>query len=672
MHPQAWYASFNRSIGLRLQLATVAALISLAVLLTAIYFVDSARIEDSRLTLLKVVTGTAVKIAGGFEAQAERGLLSHEEAQRQAAAAISSMRYLDNQYLWINTIDYRMIMHPIKPALDGQDIRAIRDPTGHAFFADAADIVRAHGAGTVRYFWPRPGSDQPVPKLSFVQGFAPWGWVVGTGVYVDDLAAARLHLAAGLGGLGLFAAFVTGGAIALLARSVVRPLRNLTTRTTQLSAGDLDAAIPFSDRSDELGALARALSILQENSRERLRLEGAAVTDRVFRDRRQALMEMLTQDFGTVISGVLTRMGGSAERMSSCARDMSDGIQRTRHAASRTSDECGVAARDLGTVAAAVVELSCSVDEISRQVAHTTTATREAARRALETDASFVQLADAGKRIGTIGQTISGIAAQTTLLALNATIEAARAGEAGRGFAVVAGEVKALAGQAAHATAEISQNVQAIGQRTSQTAEAIRAVGSAIAQVEHVAAAIAAAVDQQGAATREISASVAAVAENGGHTATSMSNVVADADQAEELSRAVLAASGEIGIAACTLRDEVDLFLHTMAQDESIRRKYERIACDGATAQLNVPDYGFIAVRVQDISRSGAALITDWKGQVGSELSLIVAGAGAISGRVVRCAANLVAIAFRQDDENLAMADAALAILTAKTARKAA
>ena len=671
MQPKA-YASINRSIGLRLQLATVAALLSLGVLLSTVYVVDSARIQEDRLTLLRVVAGTAVKIAGGFQAQVEHGLLSREEAQRRAAATISTMRYFDNQYLWINTVDYRMVMHPIKPALDGQDIRAIRDPTGHAFFAEAADIVRAHGSGTVSYFWPRPGAVTASPKLSYVQGFTPWGWVIGTGVYVDDLAVARLHLAAALSGLGLIAALVTGGAIALLARSVVRPLRSLTTRTTQLSSGDLDAAIPFSDRSDELGALARALTILQENSRARLRLEEDAATDRVIRDRRQALMDTLTLDFGTVISGVLTRMGGSAERMATCARDMSEGMQRTRRTASDTADECGVAARDLATVAAAVVQLASSVAEISRQVAHTTTATQEAVRLARETDTSFTQLADAGKRIGDIGQTISGIAGQTNLLALNATIEAARAGEAGRGFAVVAGEVKALAGQAASATAEIGQNVAAIGHRTTQTAQAIRAVGSAITQVDTVSAAIAAAVDQQGSATREISVSIETVTRTGGHTAAAMREFVADADRTEELSRAVLAASAEIGVVASTLRNEVDMFLCTMAQEESFRRKYDRTPCDGAPALLSVPGGDTRTVHVQDISRGGAALLTSWSGEVGSELSLIVPGMAPISARVIRCGANLVAVAFRQDDANLALADAALPILTAATQLRAA
>jgi methyl-accepting chemotaxis protein len=667
MHTQAWRASFSRSIGLRLQLATVAALVSLAVLLSAVYYVDSARIENDRLSLLRVVAGTAAKIAGGFAAQVEQGHLSQADAERQAAAAISSMRYFDNQYLWINTIDYRMVMHPIKPALNGQDIRAIRDPTGHAFFAEGADIVRAHGSGTISYFWPRPGSDKPVPKMSFVQGFAPWGWVIGTGVYVDDLAVERRHLAAALAALGLAAAVLTGAAIALLARSVVRPLRILTTRTTLLSAGDLDAAVPFRDRSDELGALARALSILQENSRERFRLERDAVSERLVRDRRQALMDMLTQDFCTVISGVLTRMGISAEHMSSCARDMTTGMQRTRGTAVETAEECGIAARDLGTIAAAIVQLSSSVKEISRQVVHTTTATGEAVRRARETDASFTHLAEAGKRIGVIGNTISGIAGQTNLLALNATIEAARAGEAGRGFAVVAGEVKALAGQAAHATQEIGQNVQAIGFRTAETAEAIRAVGSAIADVDNVAAAIAAAIDQQGAATREISASVEAVTRTGGHTATAMSEVVADAVRTAEQSRAVLVASTEIENFASTLRDEVDMFLRAMAQDESIRRKYERVPCDGAAAHLMAAAGTASAVTVQDMSRGGAALRARWLGEVGSEVQLIVPGVGPLYARVVRCDTNLVAVAFRQDDANLSLVDAALSVLSVQT-----
>ena len=661
----------TRSIGTRLQLATATAVVAVGLLLGAVYAVESARIVDDRVALLHAVTNTAAGIAAGYEAEVRAGRLSADVARRMAATAIGAMRYFDNQYVWVSDVDYRMVMHPIKPELNGTDIRQVRDPSGLALFAVAADIVRDRGEGTLAYQWPRPGSDQPVPKLSYVQGFAPWGWVIGTGVYADDLTRAKQHMAEALAGFGVAAAFLVGAVIALLGRSVARPTRALTAATDRLSKGDLAVTIPGLTRADELGALARALAVLQANSSERLRLERAAADDRAARDRRQAAMERQTQDFGTVISGVLTRLTGAAGKMSDTAQHLADGTSRTRRSATQTAEGSTASSRDLATVAAATVELSASVDEISRRVADTTTATREAVGRSSETDATFVNLAGLAERIGDVGRTISGIAGQTNLLALNATIEAARAGDAGKGFAVVANEVKALAGQTTRATTEIGEKVTGIGAAVKQTAEAIRLVGGAISRVDAVTVAIAAAIEQQGATTREIAHSVQAVAQTSERTASAMAEVAAIADRTGAMSQTVLAASADIGEVANTLRTEVDDFLHTMAQTDSFSRRYERTSCHGRPARLIVPDGGTATgkgeaqVAIQDISRGGAALRTSWRGDVGVTVQLAVPGAPTpLGARVVRHDGTILAVAFCQDQRTLADVDAAVAVLT--------
>jgi methyl-accepting chemotaxis protein len=654
----------HRSIAARLHLATAAAIASVSVVLLAVYSIESVRITEDRVSLLQAIDNAAAAIASGYEAQERAGALNRADAQRGAAAAIGAMRYFGDQYVWINTTDYQMVMHPIKPALNGHDVRDIRDPTGKPLFAIAADIARQHGSGTLDYLWPRPGSTEPVPKLSYIQAFVPWGWAIGTGVYIDDLKAERVRLAQTLAGLGLVAVMITGTVITVLGRSVTGPVRTLTADTHRLSRGDLEAPVSGQGRGDEVGALARTLAVLQENARERVRLEEKLASERVRSDRRRTAMDQETQDFGVVISTVLQRMGDSAASLAAIAKDMMDATVRMQQRASEVAEETGAAARDLGTVASATAQLSAGGDEIARQVATSLVATQAAGGRAAETASTFESLATLAGQIGEVGRGIASIAGQTNLLALNATIEAARAGEAGRGFAVVANEVKALAGKTATATNKISENVASIDSATQQTEAAIQAVSAAIAKVDGVAAAIAETIDRQASATREIATRVQTVSHAGERTAFAMADVVSMAEATGMLGEMIERASAEISEAAGALRGQVAHFLRAMAGDETSKRRYERVGCHGAPASLVVGNHDAIAVAVQDISRGGAALRTTWSGEVGTEASLALpGGAPQVAGHVVRVQGGVVAIAFRQDEHTLDQADAAMAQL---------
>src|SRR6266496_4497572 len=120
----------------------------------------------------------------------KEGKISRPEAQRRAIDAIRAMRYAGNNYFWINDEHPTMVMHPMKPEMEGQDLTSVKDPSGKAIFVDFVNAARTPNGDYVYYLWPMPGKEQPVAKLSFVKSFAPWGWVIGTGIYIDDVDAA--------------------------------------------------------------------------------------------------------------------------------------------------------------------------------------------------------------------------------------------------------------------------------------------------------------------------------------------------------------------------------------------------------------------------------------------------------------------------------------------------
>ena len=139
---------------------------------------------------MRQVVEVAHGIAVHFQALSSKGTMPDEEARQRAAAAIQALRYSGNEYIWINDMHPRMVKHPIRPELNGQDLSGNKDPNGLALFVEFVRTVKAQGAGFVPYMWPKAGSDTPVEKASYVKGFEPWGWVIGSGVYIDTVNAA--------------------------------------------------------------------------------------------------------------------------------------------------------------------------------------------------------------------------------------------------------------------------------------------------------------------------------------------------------------------------------------------------------------------------------------------------------------------------------------------------
>ncbi|WP_135469520.1 methyl-accepting chemotaxis protein [Crenalkalicoccus roseus] len=551
-------------IALRIHGITLVALFGVLATVGFKAWVQVREEEQHRIALLTGITDSALAIAAHYEAEERAGRQTREAAQRAAIEAIRAIRYRGEEYLWINDMAPRMVMHPFRPDLEGKDLSDFKDPNGFRLFAAFVDAVRREGSGVVGSLWPRPGAQQPVEKLSYVRGFAPWGWVIGTGVYVDDLRAAQANDIREALLVVTVVGLLVGLLAWLIARGITRPLAALTTATAAMAEGDLDSAVPGTRRADEVGVLARALEAFRAQGLEKRRLEAAAATERAARDRRQAAMERHIQEFGASISGVMATLGGSAEAMRKAAEKMAEAVRHTREGAASTASGAEESARNLGAVAAAAEELTASIGEITRQVAQAAQAAQAAVERARATDATVRGLSEAAGQIGEVVRLIADIAGQTNLLALNATIEAARAGEAGKGFAVVAGEVKALAAQTAKATEQIGVQVAAIQEATGEAVGAVREVGEAIGRVSEVAATIAAAVEEQGAATREIAASVQTVARQNETATRAMCEVSDVAEGARGSSDAVLSAADEVAHVSARLRQEVDHFLAAM------------------------------------------------------------------------------------------------------------
>jgi methyl-accepting chemotaxis protein len=357
-----------------------------------------------------------------------------------------------------------------------------------------------------------------------------------------------------------------------VSRGVVRPIIAISQVMQRLSGGELEIAIPHSQRTDEIGDMARSVEVFKQHTQDIERLAAEQEAARVAKERRQAAMEQYTQEFGSTISGVMTALAESAEGMRGAADTMANTASAVHAQAADTAANAAKSAQDLTTVAAAVEELTSSVGEISRQVTSSAEVSRRAVERAEASHATMKGLVDATSRIGDVVHLISDIAGQTNLLALNATIEAARAGEAGKGFAVVAGEVKSLAAQTAKATSEIGSQIEMVRGATSDALAAMTEIGSFIGKMDEVSAAISAAVGQQSATTHEIAASVQAVSRATEDTARAMAQVVGVADTAGGTSRDVLSGASDIGREASTLRAEIERFLSRVRSDREERQ----------------------------------------------------------------------------------------------------
>lgn len=453
-----------------------------------------------------------------------------------------------------------MLAHP-NARLVGTDVSGLQDPTGKKFIGEMIDVVKADGAGYVEYLWPRDGSDEPIKKLSYVKNVPQWGWMIGTGIYMDDVSSAFWTKAATFAIVGVLLVAATIALSTFVSRSITTPVRGLTGVMEALTGGNKSVEVVGINRKDEIGDMSRAVLVFKDSMIKADQLTAEQAKEHENRERRARRVEELTKTFGDDIDQILEVVSSAATELNSTAESMSAIGEETTRQATAVSAASEQASSNVQTVATAAEELSASISEIGRQVNHSSAISREAADEARRTNQIVTGLAQSAERIGEVVSLINDIADQTNLLALNATIEAARAGDAGKGFAVVANEVKNLASQVSRATEEISQQIAQVQGETRSAVSAIEGIVRTVEEVNEVAAAIASAVEEQNAATAEISRNVQEAAAGSQEVSRNIVGVTEAAHEAGSAAAQVLSASNQMAEQANTLNGIVQRFL---------------------------------------------------------------------------------------------------------------
>lgn len=375
---------------------------------------------------------------------------------------------------------------------------------------------------------------------------------------------ANREMALVLTGLGAAALIAVVLGVLIIARSIARPLSQITATIKRVADGADHIEVPHVGRSDEIGALARAIGVFQEAMARNRSLNAQVVQDSEARDARGRQIESSVETFRGAIGSVLRAVQDNAATMRGTAQTIASVAANASGRAVAAASATEQASSNVSAVAGAAEELSASVQEIGRQVKQSSGAVEQAGTRTDRSITEIEGLAATTQRIDGVLSLIQAIAEQTNLLALNATIEAARAGEAGRGFAVVAHEVKALAGQTAKATAEIGENVGLIQASTRSSVAAVREIGQAVREINSVTANIASAIGQQDAATREISVNAQMAAQGNETLVQNIGSLRDDIGQTSHAAESVLTASNDLTATAETLSREVEQFFRSL------------------------------------------------------------------------------------------------------------
>jgi methyl-accepting chemotaxis protein len=486
------------SLARRLALIVGSALFGVALIAVLALAAERRTVLDERKSAVRQTVEIAHKLIAHYHEEATRGTYPVAEAQARAKAAVKSLRYSGDEYFWINDMHPRMVMHAIKPALDGKDLTENKDPTGKALFVEFVKTVRSSptASGFVSYMWPKPGHDEPVEKLSYVKGFEPWGWVLGSGVYIDSVDAT---IAAAALGTGLQTLVLMGVLLALgvaVSRSLLQQIGGEPVYASgvaaRIAAGDLSTEVQV--RPGDTHSMLYALRTMRDG------LAG-------------------------LVHGVRQGSESVATASSEIAQGNQDLSQRTERQASALQ-QTAASMEQLGTTVKHTADNARQASQLAQAASTVATQGGEVVAQVVQTMSG---IHGSSQKIADIIGVVDGIAFQTNILALNAAVEAARAGEQGRGFAVVAAEVRTLAGRSATAAKEIKQLIQA---SVEQVDHGSALVGRARDTMEEVVSAIRRATDVMG----EISA--ASVEQSQG--VAQISAAVSDMDQATQQNAALV------------------------------------------------------------------------------------------------------------------------------------
>ncbi len=485
---------------------------------------------NDRIAKTDVLAQMARSVAASIQQREQEGQISEAAAKAKAERIIGQLGYGKDGYIFVNTSKAVRVVFPPNPKLVGQDTWNLHDPNGVYLNRVMEQRAVAGDHQPTFYRFPKPGSTTPVQKVAMVEYFAPWDWVIGTGIYLDDVQHDFDALLWEFAAFALPILLLIFGVAFWLTRNIARPLSALAVQTSQIRTGALDLTIDGIGRHDEIGTLAVAIDRFRLDGLEKRDLETAATEARQLHETERAQQENLRTAMNTQLAAVVSAVAGGLSRLAdgdllhritapfaveyeklradfndavaklqATMTDVSGATDTIRSSSGQIASASDDMARRTEQQAATLEQTAAALDQITATVRRTAEGSVQARKlvqtarddsersgevvgRAVDAMSNIVQ---SSTQIGNITGVIDEIAFQTNLLALNAGIEAARAGDAGRGFAVVASEVRALAQRSADAAKEITSLIKMSG---SQVKTGVELVDEAVKSLNRIAA----------------------------------------------------------------------------------------------------------------------------------------------------------------------------------------
>jgi methyl-accepting chemotaxis protein len=454
--------------------------LAFTLLLTWIYPRFKEKMYDAKYIKTQHLVEAAWTVIDHFSKLADSGEMTVNQAQDNAKNVLKTMRYDGEEYFWINDMYPRMIMHPFKPELDGTDLSQNADPNGKRLFVEFVDVCRSKGAGFVEYYWPKPNVSKPVPKISYVKLHNDWGWIVGSGIYIDDVQA---ELSQFFYAIFSIVAIIVIGSLAmsfLMARSISRPINKAI---SSLASG-----------AEQVGSASEHISSAS-----------------------QSLAEATTEQASS-----LQETSSALEEMSSMTRQNADNARQANVLASAANAAADKGSAAMAGMSRAIQEIKHSSDETAKIIKVIDEIAFQTNLLALNAAVEAARAGEAGKGFAVVAEEVRNLAQRSAEAAKNTSSLIDGAQKNADNGVHATEEFMTILGEVTSSVKKVSELISEVSAASSEQAQGIEQVNKAVSQMDQVT--------QQNAANAEESASaseeLAAQAEELQHIVTELTKIV--------------------------------------------------------------------------------------------------------------------------------------------------